>query len=98
MGRISCLATAEQRRPRPRKLVDVRYRARGPYEGFGLRGPFLLTGRGRLDGRPKALLSDPKLSHFYGAGEAMVEPPNVKMIGLLRSTTEPMRGCHLLCQ
>ena len=25
------------------------------------------------------------------AGEAMVEPPNVKMIGYNRSTTEPMR-------
>ena len=65
--------------PRRRKLVDVRYRARGPYEGFGLRGPFL---RGASGWASKGPSEDPKLSHFYGAGEAMVEPPNVKMIGL----------------
>lgn len=34
---------------------------------------------------------DPKLSRFYGAGEAMVKSPNEKMIGYNRSTTEPMR-------
>ena len=55
-----------------------------------MRGPFLPTGRGRLDGRPKALLAIRNYRAFT-AGEAMVEPPNVKMIGYNRSTTEPMR-------
>jgi hypothetical protein len=75
--------------PRHRKLVDVRYRARGPSRK-GLVCVALSYG-GPSGWASKGPSGDPKLSRFYGAGEATVESPNVKMIGYNRSTTEPMR-------
>jgi hypothetical protein len=76
--------------PRPRKLVDVRYRARGPRRVW-FAWPFLPTGAAPSGWASKGPSRHPKLSRFYGAGEAMVETPNVKMIRYNRSTTEPMR-------
>jgi hypothetical protein len=75
---------------RPRKLVDVRYPARGPRKDLVCVA--LSYRRGGPSGwASKGPSGDPKLSRFYGA-RAMVEPPNVKMIGYARSTTEPMRA------
>jgi quercetin dioxygenase-like cupin family protein len=51
---------------------------RFPVTVYILEGAFTLE----LEGRPPIMVK---------AGEAMVEPPNVKMTGYNRSTTEPMR-------
>jgi quercetin dioxygenase-like cupin family protein len=51
---------------------------RFPVTLYILQGAFTLE----LEGRPPVTLK---------SGEAMVEPPNVKMTGYNRSTTEPMR-------
>ena len=51
---------------------------RFPVTVFILEGAFTLE----MDGRPSAIVK---------AGESFVEPPNVKMTGHNRSTTEPMR-------
>jgi quercetin dioxygenase-like cupin family protein len=51
---------------------------RFPVTLYILEGAFTLE----LEGRPPVTIK---------AGEAMVEPPNVKMTGYNRSTTEPMR-------
>jgi quercetin dioxygenase-like cupin family protein len=51
---------------------------RFPVTVYILEGAFTLE----MDGRPTVTVS---------AGQAMVEPPNVKMTGYNKSTTEPMR-------
>jgi quercetin dioxygenase-like cupin family protein len=56
---------------------------RFPVTSYILEGAFTLE----LEGRSPVPIK---------AGEAMVEPPNVKMIGYNRSTTEPMHGCMVL--
>jgi Cupin domain len=81
------LAWASKPDPHPASWKWLRFCADRPLDEPGtdssitvyiLEGPFTLE----LEGRPPVVLK---------AGDSYVEPPNVKMTGYNKSTTEPMR-------